>query len=449
MAVPEPAVHQNTPSEVLEAGRGGLAFGLLATFTLMLYARPGDIYRPLANAHLAELSAMAAIGAYALSLFFDKPRFHRSRELIVIGALTFLFIAGVPQAFWRTGSLDVLKDTWMKTVMIFFLLTQTTTTVPRIRRLLWSIILCMFLVSAYTALNPSRSFVSEGRLTGATVGFLSGNYLGVAAGSMLPFIALFFMKTKSWMVKALLATTVLLLMWQVILTASRSNLMQVGLAMLLIWFLFMHRMKGAHLIAGVTAFALVTFLVAAPAVFWSRMQTLWSGEVEDYQMQSAKFSEIQRQNVFWRSIEFTLDNPLLGVGLGNFAIKSGNDSGRSSDWLGTHNTYTQISSEAGIPALLLYVSLVFGSVRGMMRVARATDGKPEFEEFFFLARATLAGLLVFAFAGFFAHLGYDYYFYYIVGVGVCVKDAYSRAIETPAVPAAAPLGKKLQPRWAR
>ena len=446
----EPAPDRKlTPSETLEASRGGLAFGMLVTFTLVLYARPGDLYRPLATAHLAELAALGAISTYGLSLVFGQPRFYRSKELWIVAALTALFVIGVPFAFWRSGAMTVLTDLWLKTALIFFLLTQTTTTIHRLRILLWSIILCMFVVSTYSALNPQMSYTFEGRLMGATTGFLSGNYLGVAVGSMLPFIALFFMKTRSWSIRLLLAVTVLLLMWQMILTASRSNLMQITLSMTLIWFLFLRQLRGARILAAVVVIAMTIFLASAPAVFWNRMQTLWTGEVEqNWQSQSAKFSEEQRENLFWRSIEYTIEDPLLGVGLGNFSIKSGNMTGRASEWLGTHNTYTQISSEAGIPALLLYVALLYGSLRAMLRISRATEKQPGFEDFFFFSRAMMVGLLVFAFAGFFAHLGYDYYFYYLVGIGTCLKGCYQRATEGPEDQRAKPPGVLL-PRMAR
>lgn len=445
----EVAIRKLTDAEVIESGRGAAPFALLVTFTLILYARPGDMYAPLARVSLAHYTAIAAIGTYFLTLIFGRPWFHRSRELASMALLTAIFIAGVPFAFWRARSFEVLTEDWLKTAVIFFLLTQTSTTIPRIRKLVWTIILCMFVVSIFNILNPNKSLTFQGRLMGATVGFLSGNYLGVAAGSMLPFIVMFLMKTRSAIARLILLVTVPLLFWQVILSASRSSFMQMALAMILIWLLLLRRMKGGNLVAGFAGVAVALFLALAPGVFWNRLQTLWmGGETEvNWQTQSAKFSEEQRERLFWRSIEFTLEDPLLGVGVGNFSIKSGNVTRKATEWLGTHNTYTQISSEAGIPALLLYISLIIGTARSMLRISGETSKRPEFEDFCLFSRAILVGILVFAFAGFFAHLAYDYYFYYVVGMAACLNGAYQRATQVGETKAR-PGRPSLQPRMA-
>ena len=65
----------------------------------------------------------------------------------------------------------------------------------------------------------------------------------------------------------------------------------------------------------------------------------------------AEGSALQRKELFFRSLEVTAKHPLLGIGPGNFPIISG-------IWHVTHNSYTQISAEGGIPAFVLYL-LIF------------------------------------------------------------------------------------------
>ena len=60
---------------------------------------------------------------------------------------------------------------------------------------------------------------------------------------------------------------------------------------------------------------------------------------------AAYASTQDRQQLLWRSIEVTKEHPLFGVGPGNFAQLSGN-------WHVAHNSFTQMSSEGGIPALI-------------------------------------------------------------------------------------------------
>jgi O-antigen ligase len=65
-----------------------------------------------------------------------------------------------------------------------------------------------------------------------------------------------------------------------------------------------------------------------------------------------------RLGLLKQSIYLTLKNPLFGVGPGQFPVASDNlaaAAGRKGTWQVTHNTYTEISSEAGIPALIFYL----------------------------------------------------------------------------------------------
>ena len=89
-------------------------------------------------------------------------------------------------------------------------------------------------------------------------------------------------------------------------------------------------------------------------------------------------------------------------------------------WMGTHNTFTQISSEAGLPALILYVILLAAMVRSMNRIRRAAWKGETGLELRLMASATLVSLLSFIFGACVAHLGYDYYFFYIVAIACCL-----------------------------
>ena len=82
---------------------------------------------------------------------------------------------------------------------------------------------------------------------------------------------------------------------------------------------------------------------------------------------AAAFGSAQaRQQLFWQSIEVTEDHPFFGVGPGNFDQVSG-------QWHTTHNSLTLMSSEGGIPALVLYVLILwcgFKNLRATTRLAR-------------------------------------------------------------------------------
>ena len=107
-----------------------------------------------------------------------------------------------------------------------------------------------------------------------------------------------------------------------------------------------------------------------------------------------------------------MSHPLFGVGPDQFAAAVSQDAaahGQQVPWLGTHNTYTQVSSECGIPALIFYVAVIGLCLRSNLRLYRQTRDSPADRELAGLSRCLLAGTLVFAISAFFFHMAYSPY----------------------------------------
>src|SRR5207245_4695548 len=83
---------------------------------------------------------------------------------------------------------------------------------------------------------------------------------------------------------------------------------------------------------------------------------------------SAYGSAQQREQLFRRSLEVTEDHPLLGVGPGNFHVISGN-------WQVAHNSFTEMSAEGGLPALALYVWILWSGFRNLRAIKRFARGR--------------------------------------------------------------------------
>jgi O-antigen ligase len=72
-------------------------------------------------------------------------------------------------------------------------------------------------------------------------------------------------------------------------------------------------------------------------------------------------SQVQRQELFKKSLYITITHPLLVVGPDQFAVAVAGDSAKQgvhSPSLGTHNSYTQVSSECGIPAFICWCAVL-------------------------------------------------------------------------------------------
>jgi putative inorganic carbon (hco3(-)) transporter len=122
----------------------------------------------------------------------------------------------------------------------------------------------------------------------------------------------------------------------------------------------------------------------------------------DYDRGSAE----ARKELLIKSLAVTATHPLFGVGPGNFQSYT-----RS--WLVTHNTYTQLSSECGIPALILFLLLLRRAFLNL-RYLRKLPLIPENEELRHYANALTASLAGYLLGAFFSSSAYELFPYYMV-----------------------------------
>jgi O-antigen ligase len=367
-----------------------------------------------------------------------------SVETKLVLLLSAWFVAGIPFAFWKSGSLQVLIHVWSKTVLIFLLLTVTLVTIDRIRAVLWAIILSELFATSFSILLPGKSLWIGERIYGANVGFLGWNFLGIAAAMTIPYIATLFVTRRSILSTCLLIATSLSMMWMLIMTASRGGFLNVVFSMVLTSIVVLRGSSRGRLAGIMIGAVLLAAIVMAPPVFWERLGTVWnSSDANAYtnplasglEQLAAEESTEGRLILLHRSIQYTLEHPVFGLGLGNFNLASGAQHGAEPNaWMGTHNTFTQISSEAGIPALVLFVMILISAVRGMNRIRQAAGQSSGRRELSLMASATLISLSSFAFGACVAHVGYDYYCFYIVAIACglrCIARANGVTIEVP------------------
>jgi O-antigen ligase len=136
-------------------------------------------------------------------------------------------------------------------------------------------------------------------------------------------------------------------------------------------------------------------------------------------------STSSREYLLRKSIEFTFDKPLFGVGVGQFSIYEGTlarDSGARGNWHLTHNAYTQVSSECGIPGLILFVAAIIGTFLTFLRVARRARAVGH-TEIMIAANCLLTGFSAFCVAIIFLSLAYAFYLPTMAGIAIAMHYA--------------------------
>src|SRR6266478_6413758 len=433
-----------------------LSFAFLWLFTFAVYARPQDIYPVINPLHLPLVFGICAGLAYLADLISGRARLMWPRELVLVLLLTAWFILGVPFSYWRGGSFEVLIDLWIKVVLSFFLLTQTLTSVGRDRNLLWGIVIGELLATIASIILRGEGRLEEGgRLAGVSLGLLNMNYFGIVVSVTLPYIAVLYVSRRSPLRTGFLIATIGSTLWMLVLTASRGGFLGVIFSMVLTWWFILRGSLRGRIVAALLPMFLIISMVKAPDVFWLRLQTIWGGSQAVTSMTSASAEESTKGREFLleQSIKYSLQFPVFGVGIGNFPLYNGEFIHRPDAWLGTHNTFTQISSEAGIPALVLFLTLFGTVVRRARRLSKKLAEDEANHELRLLARATLVSAVAFAFGAFFAHLGYEYIFYYVAGIAASLwaisrrSDAASQSADGSAEPRPTPPLPQWSPKW--
>ncbi len=430
--------------------RARVAYFFLIVFTALLFGRPQDFLPVLGALHLAQFVAVCAVIAYLFALLQGAVPFNWSTELKLMVALTVWFALGVPFSIWRSNSLDILTGEWLKTLLIFFLLSQMFVSLPRVRKLMWTIIGCEMIVSAISiAQRRPQVGGADERYLGIPLGILWGNSLGIAIGMTLPFMgALILAKPRSFFKSIFLIGTFLVTTWAVFLAASRSGLLCILVSLILTWLYVMRGSFSARLIGAGFFLSLVFVLMFAPGVLLERFKALvdTNRAAESGVVESAAASQQRRMELFRRSLIFTAEHPVFGVGLGNFIVASGTTIGKGYAWQITHNSYTEVSSEAGIPALLFYVGIMIVSLRKVRRLAKTLEGDPQQRELQLFARATFVSICAFMFGSAFDSLAYQFYLYYIIGIGIALEVDWQTENSKKPIPATS-LANETHSRW--
>jgi O-antigen ligase len=174
-------------------------------------------------------------------------------------------------------------------------------------------------------------------------------------------------------------------------------------------------------------------LLIAPAGVFHRI-TLIASQPDgraDALDQAALSSETQRIALLKQSAEYAFLHPLLGVGPGQFAVAASEDllaEGKPAPWLGTHNSYTEVASECGIPAFLLYSAVIVLVLRSNLRIYRRAAGDEPLDASA-LAFCLFASALAFAVDTLFFHIAYSTYLPAIAGMTVALRLAFTRSGE--------------------
>lgn len=320
-------------------------------------------------------------------------------------------LLATPFSVWKGGSAMLLWNYVPRGYLQFFYICAFATSIRRCRSLMF-----VNIAGAVVLLLTCVKFGSVGDgsdygrfLIPQSLFFSNANDLGLAL--LLGITSFWFLVSQPGIGKRIAGMLgILLCVIYTLKTGSRGCLLAL-IALSFLIFLFSRNKVMTVLIAlpiiGIT-------LLMLPSATRHRL-LLFGTETEAVDAQgssdvAAIGSQLERRELFKTSVALTLQHPLLGVGPDEFAVAMAGDRakiGLRSPWLGTHNSYTQVSSECGIPALICYCAVLFLSFRTNLRIFRQSRDNPALKDVASLSFCLMAGILVYAVSTFFFHIAYS------------------------------------------
>jgi O-antigen ligase len=126
-----------------------------------------------------------------------------------------------------------------------------------------------------------------------------------------------------------------------------------------------------------------------------------------------------RQRLLHDSIVDTFYHPLFGVGPGQFSTAEGTSKTPGQDaglWFEAHNSYTQVSSETGLPGFAFFMAGLLSTVLLLNRVAKENGGTIASAEIINAVLCLRIAIVGFCIAIFFLNFAYTFYLPTLAGL---------------------------------
>ena len=399
-----------------------LGFNVLLVFVFLAFSRVFDV--KFGGLHITGAAYRVVFAMVLLSRGFVVALKSNIGKALL--GFTVLFAFSVPFSIWRTGSKDIFLNTWLTFSFVGFLavagLVNNYQQWLRVfKTLAWALFVFMVIANVFGTSDNGRLFLQQGK-------FGNPNEMAQALLLGLPLWGAMMLMSKTPGGKMFAVGVMVLILATTFRTGSRGAMIGF-VAMLLVVFLRASIMgKMRIILAGVVFLGIV--LSTMPGKLISRYKSTVNeeeadiGDMDTQMATSAASSTASRKVLLRHSLIFTIRHPIFGVGPGMFTVADDaymKASGfRKGTWLGTHNSYTQVSSELGIPAFLFFVAAIWMALKGPYVLYKKTRGDPRLEEIGTVALTLHYCMVIYAVTVLFEHIAYTIMLPVFGGMSACL-----------------------------
>ncbi|MEK6715267.1 MAG: O-antigen ligase family protein [Candidatus Omnitrophota bacterium] len=302
--------------------------------------------------------------------------------------------------------------------MLGFIILSLVNNIRRFRIILWTELICMFLISLYSIyiyLNSKQGM----RISGADYG---PNEFAI---SLLPILGISFYTffTKKGAGGKILSLIIAFTIFSaLVLTFSRGGL--IGFLGLLFIALIKTRRKIATIIFAIVIVAgLASFM---PSDFWERIEKT---RVEEKFIGDPTVDSTTRRYMLSKAAwQMFLDNPIFGRGIGNYYYECRNyqplTAGRA------HNMYLEVMAELGIVGLVFMLGIFFTTMKALNRIVKKNKELANYAKGFYI------GLFGFFISAVFLHAEHDKILWFMIFMAAALENialSNNRAITNKAI----------------
>lgn len=388
-----------------------LAFFFASLFLFSTYGRLSENISILVQASVPLAQIISAICLLGVLISGGAlTRTITSRFGILIILYTLWLACTLPFSTWRGGSFAVFTQDWLRSVFAFFIVGALILSIEHVRKSFFVIILSVISIAAFSLRFGT---LIEGRYAFIRGTLANSNDFGIHVLLVLPMCVVYLSSRHNLLIRLMSLLTAGWIIYRALQTGSRTCVLMAGVMIVLTFVLASSAVRIRLLLVAIPLILVAQIVV--PSNLRARYGTLFTTDVSEEDQStvySAQESTAMRQRLFWYSVRLAAENPLFGVGLGNFAGASTKESEQSTEkvfWHAAHNIYGQIAAETGLPGIFLYLSILFVSIRSCWKICRSSRNRPPLAELYLLAGCLLTCQVAYAVSSIFGTSTYGFY----------------------------------------
>lgn len=344
--------------------------------------------------------------------FKREIRIVKAREIYLLILMWFTWLVSFIFALSQEVALPRMIE-FSKVVLIALTIIALTRTQKKLRYLLLAIILSMGFLGVKGAM---RAVFFGWKVTGPTYSMMADNNdFALGLIMVLPWFVYMGLSEKKLINKLFFILQFPLIIIAIIYTHSRGGF--IGLCAVILTLAFNAKKKILALFA--LGIAVLSFFIWAPQEYKERIQT-----IKTYEEDASAMSRIYA----WRAaLSMIKDRPLTGVGPGKESFRYATPiyAFYSGGAAVAHNSYLELAADSGIPAILLFLLLLFSCIWKLRKLRKhipLKEGTKWVHNYSYMLEAGFVGYLV---SGFFLSRADFELLYYFIAITV-VLDYIAR-----------------------